>query len=52
MKMHPLLVLLSVLGGIVFFGPLGIFLGPLTLSLLFALISIHSLAAKSQQRAL
>lgn len=40
-KLHPLLVLLSVLGGITFFGALGIFLGPLTLSLLFALLSIY-----------
>lgn len=40
--LHPLLVLLSVLGGISFFGPLGIFLGPLTLSFLFAVISIYT----------
>lgn len=44
MKMHPLFVLLAVLGGIIFYGPLGIFLGPLTLSFLFALLSIHSLS--------
>jgi len=42
MQLHPLLVLLSVLGGITLFGPLGIFLGPLTLSLLFALLMIYS----------
>ena len=42
MKLHPLLVLLSVLGGLIFFGPAGIFLGPLTLSLLFALLSIYA----------
>lgn len=41
MKLHPLLVLLSVLGGLIFFGPTGIFLGPLTLALLFALLSIY-----------
>lgn len=46
MKMHPLLVLLAVLGGIIFYGPLGIFLGPLTLSFLFALISIHFESAR------
>lgn len=46
MKMHPLFVLLAVLGGIIFYGPLGIFLGPLTLSFLFALVSIHSVANK------
>lgn len=42
MKLHPLLVLLSVLGGLMFFGPIGIFLGPLSVSLLFALLSIYA----------
>lgn len=42
MNLHPLLVLLSVLGGLVYFGPAGIFLGPLTVSLLFALLSIYT----------
>ncbi len=42
MQLHPLLVLLSVLGGIIFFGPIGIFLGPLSLSFLSALLSIYS----------
>lgn len=41
-QLHPLLVLLSVLGGIAFWGPVGIFLGPLSLSLLFALLSIYA----------
>ena len=42
MKLHPLFVLLSVLGGLAFFGPIGIFLGPLSLSLLFAFITIYT----------
>lgn len=42
LQLHPLFVLLSVLGGIAFFGPIGIFLGPLTMSLLFAFISTYS----------
>src|SRR3989338_3355248 len=41
MHLHPLLVLLSVLGGIILFGPVGIFLGPLALSLLIALLSLY-----------
>ncbi len=41
MQIHPLVVLLSVFGGLAFFGPAGIFLGPLCTSLLFALISIR-----------
>ncbi|MES2315073.1 MAG: AI-2E family transporter [Patescibacteria group bacterium] len=42
MQLHPLFVLLSVLGGIAFFGPIGIFLGPLAFNLLFAFIEIYT----------
>lgn len=45
-KLHPLLVILSVLGGIVFFGPMGFILGPLVLSLFFALSDIYSYLVK------
>jgi predicted PurR-regulated permease PerM len=41
MQLHPLIVLLSVFGGLVFFGPAGIFIGPLATNLLFALLSIY-----------
>ena len=41
MRLHPLLILLSVLGGIALFGAAGIFLGPLSLALLFALLSLN-----------
>lgn len=41
-KLHPLPVLLSVLGGITFFGPVGIFLGPLSIALFFAILSIYA----------
>ncbi len=37
----PLLILFSILGGISLLGPVGILVGPLTLSLLYALISIY-----------
>lgn len=46
-RLHPLLILLSVLGGLAFFGPIGLFLGPLTLSLLFTLLSIYSESSKT-----
>lgn len=46
MELHPLLVLLSVFGGLAFFGPAGIFLGPLSISLLFALFSIYPNGSK------
>lgn len=41
MKLHPLLVILAVLGGAAFFGPIGFLLGPLALSLFFALLDIY-----------
>ncbi len=49
MRLHPLFVLLSVLGGIALLGPIGIFLGPLTISLLFALITIYSYLSNSER---
>ncbi len=39
-KIHPLLLLFSILGGLHVFGFLGIFIGPLVLSLLSALVEI------------
>lgn len=41
MQLHPLIILLSVLGGIGFFGPIGFLLGPFVLSLLFALLEVY-----------
>ena len=49
MQMHPFIILLSVLGGIGFFGPIGFLLGPLTMSLLFAFLEIIS-SIKSQEK--
>ena len=40
-KVHPLLVLFSVLGGISFFGVMGFILGPLVLSFFLALLEIY-----------
>ncbi len=41
LKIHPLLVLLSILGGVSLFGALGLFFGPITLSVTLALIGIY-----------
>lgn len=41
-SIHPLLILLSVIGGLAFFGPGGLFLGPLVISLLLGLLSIYT----------
>jgi predicted PurR-regulated permease PerM len=51
-ELHPLLVLLSVLGGLVLFGPVGLFLGPLTIALLLALLSLHALIAPESSKKL
>lgn len=46
MKLHPLFVLFSVFGGLVFFGPVGFIFGPIVLSLLFVLLHIYFYEAK------
>lgn len=47
--LHPFLVLLTVLGGIAVFGPMGFILGPVTLSLFTVLLELHSAHASSEQ---
>lgn len=41
MRIHPLVILLSVLGGVAFFGPIGFLMGPLTISLLVAILDVY-----------
>lgn len=41
-QLHPLVILLSVLGGVILYGPVGIFLGPLTISLLYAVYIVYA----------
>ena len=38
---HPLLVLLSLLGGITMLGPIGLLIGPLVISFIYALLSVY-----------
>ena len=40
-RIHPFFILLSVLGGLALFGPIGFLLGPLVISFLFALLDIY-----------
>ena len=47
-QLHPFLILLSILGGIAFFGPFGFLLGPLVLSLLSALLEVYFAIRKEQ----
>lgn len=42
-KMHPFLILLAVLGGISFFGPIGFIVGPVLVSLFMVLLELYSL---------
>jgi predicted PurR-regulated permease PerM len=42
-KLHPFAVLLSVLGGVVLFGPIGFLVGPVALSLFTVLLELYSL---------
>ncbi len=44
-KIHPMLMLFAVLGGLSFFGPIGLLLGPLSLGLLLTLLEIYPLFA-------
>lgn len=48
-QIHPFLILISVLGGITFFGPLGFIMGPIMLAFFFALLDIYPLIIKEQQ---
>jgi len=47
-KIHPLLILLSVLGGIGFMGSIGFIMGPVILALLFALLEIMPEVVKAR----
>jgi predicted PurR-regulated permease PerM len=40
-QIHPFVILLSVMGGLVFFGPIGFIAGPLIIALLYALLEIY-----------
>ncbi len=41
LSLHPLLILLAIVGGLFLFGPIGLFLGPIIMSLLFAFIDTY-----------
>ncbi len=47
-KIHPFLILLSVLGGMSFFGPIGFLAGPLAIALLFALFNLYPVIVLSK----
>jgi predicted PurR-regulated permease PerM len=41
-NIHPLIILFSVLGGISLLGPIGVLIGPITVSLLYAVLSVYN----------
>lgn len=45
-QLHPLAILLAVLGGVALLGPAGVFLGPVMLSFLLALFAVYSRTVK------
>lgn len=47
-KIHPIFILFSVLGGISMFGPFGFIFGPLVMSLLVALVEIWKMVSTSK----
>jgi predicted PurR-regulated permease PerM len=47
-KLHPFVVLLSVLGGVSLFGPLGFILGPVCVSLFMVLLEIYGVYMDSE----
>jgi predicted PurR-regulated permease PerM len=49
MNIHPFLILLSVLGGIVFFGPIGFIMGPVMLAFFFALLEIYPMIISNDE---
>ncbi len=48
-RLHPMIILLAVIGGLGFFGPMGYILGPLVISFLFALLDIYPLVVLKKQ---
>ena len=47
-KIHQFLILISVLGGIVFFGPIGFIMGPIILAFFFALLEMYPSIIRGQ----
>jgi predicted PurR-regulated permease PerM len=48
LQVPPMFVLFAILGGILFFGPLGFILGPLVLSVFLSVIHMYSVLVKKQ----
>lgn len=49
MDIHPLLILLSVFGGLAYFGPIGFLAGPIILAFFFALLEVYPAIVKGRE---
>lgn len=45
---HPFIIFLSVIGGLVYFGPVGFLAGPIVLAFFFALLDVYPLVVKGR----
>jgi predicted PurR-regulated permease PerM len=48
-NLHPFLILISVLGGIVLLGPIGFILGPVSMSLFSVLLELYALHIRREE---
>ena len=49
-QLNPLFTIISILGGVAFFGPSGILLGPIAVSLFFAVFSMYISSSQKQKK--
>lgn len=48
-RIHPLMILLSVFGGLAFFGPVGFLVGPIVLSVFLTLVKIYQMMLQDKK---
>lgn len=49
LNLHPFLIILSVIGGLAFFGPIGFVAGPIVIALFFVLLDIYPEISKGRE---
>lgn len=49
-NMHPFIILIAVLGGLIYFGPIGFIVGPVIVTLFMSLLEIYHLIIVKEQR--
>lgn len=51
-NMHPFIILIAVLGGLIYFGPIGFIVGPVIVTLFMSLLELYHLYIVKEQRVL